>query len=115
MRDQVSSLEKKGLSSICVEGALTSDNDMANIATGRKNYALWLLFCTVYCFGPKYFLTSHACLPYNLYVAGKYQVVFISPELLLTEETWRDMLQSPIYKQHLVGFIIDEAHCIIKW
>ena len=37
MRDQVSSLEKKGLSSICVEGALTSDNDMANIATGRKN------------------------------------------------------------------------------
>ena len=26
MRDQVSSLEKKGLSSICVEGALTSDN-----------------------------------------------------------------------------------------
>ena len=54
----------------------------------------------------------HAC---NLYVAGKYQVVFISPELLLTEETWRGMLQSPLYKQHLVGFIIDEAHCIIKW
>ena len=63
----------------------------------------------IYCFGPKYFLR---CLPYNLYVAGKYQVVFISPELLLTEETWR---VSPIYKYHLVGFIIDEAHCIIKW
>ena len=93
--------------------ALTSDNDMANIAAGRMNYALWLLIFTVYCFGPKYFLTSLACLPYNLYIAGKYEVVFISPELLLTEETWRDMLQSPIYKQHLVEFIIDEAHCII--
>jgi len=25
---------------------------------------------------------------------------------LLTGETWRDMLQSPVYKEHLVGFIV---------
>ena len=46
---------------------------------------------------------------------GQYQVIFFSPELLLTDETWRDMLQSPVYREHLVGFIIDEAHCVKKW
>ena len=29
---------------------------------------------------------------------GKYQIIFISPESLLTDDTWRDMLQSPMYK-----------------
>ena len=46
---------------------------------------------------------------------GKFQVVLFSAELLLTCETWRDMLQSPVYKEHLVGFIVDEAHCVKKW
>ncbi len=46
---------------------------------------------------------------------GKYQVIYISPELLLTEDTWRDMLLSPLYKEHLVGLIVDEAHCVKKW
>lgn len=46
---------------------------------------------------------------------GQFQVVFFSPELLLTDETWRDMLQSPLYKENLVGFIVDEAHCVKKW
>ena len=38
-----------------------------------------------------------------------------SPELLLTDKTWRDMLQSPVYKEHLIGFIVDEAYCVKKW
>ena len=46
---------------------------------------------------------------------GQYQVVFFSPELLLTDETWRDMLQTSVYKENLVGFIVDEAHCVKKW
>ena len=46
---------------------------------------------------------------------GNFQVVLFSPELLLTDETWRDVLQSPVYKEHLVGFIVDEAHCVKKW
>ena len=46
---------------------------------------------------------------------GKFQVVLFSPELLLTDETWRDMLQSPVNKEHLVGFIVDEAHGVKKW
>ena len=42
-------------------------------------------------------------------------MVLFSPKLLLTDKTWRDMLQSPVYKEHLVGFIVDEAYCVKKW
>jgi len=40
---------------------------------------------------------------------------YSAPELLLTDKTWRDMLQSPVHKEHLIGFIVDEAHCVKKW
>ena len=33
---------------------------------------------------------------------GKYQIVYISPESLLTDDTWRDMLESPMYQESLV-------------
>ena len=33
---------------------------------------------------------------------GYYEILFISPERLLTSEDWRDMLQSPVYKEQLV-------------
>ena len=42
---------------------------------------------------------------------GQYQVVFFSPELLLTDKTWCQILQLSVYKENLVGFIVDEAHC----
>jgi len=41
---------------------------------------------------------------------GEYQLVFISPESLLTDSTWRDMLQTPVYQERLIAFIVDEAH-----
>ena len=46
---------------------------------------------------------------------GCFQLVFMSPESLLTNETWRDMLTSPVYQEHLVAVVIDEAHCVKKW
>ncbi len=46
---------------------------------------------------------------------GRHQVIFFSPESLLTEDTWRDMLQSWHYRENLVGFVVDEAHCVKKW
>ncbi len=46
---------------------------------------------------------------------GQYQVVFFSPETLLREEMWRDMLQSEIYQDNVVAFVVDEAHCVKKW
>ena len=47
--------------------------------------------------------------------AGRFQLVYISPEALLTNDTWRDMLQSLVYQQNLVAFVVDEAHCVKKW
>ena len=29
---------------------------------------------------------------------GKYQFVYISPEMLLTDQQWRDMIVTPVYK-----------------
>ena len=46
---------------------------------------------------------------------GQFQLVYISPEALLTNPTWRDMLQSSVYHSNLVSLIVDEAHCVKKW
>lgn len=46
---------------------------------------------------------------------GLYELVFVSPERLLTYSDWRDMLQSPVYQAQLDGIIIDEAHCVKTW
>ena len=45
----------------------------------------------------------------------QYQLVFFSPESLLTVEEWRDMLQTEVYQENVVGFVVDEAHCVKKW
>ena len=37
----------------------------------------------------------------------------MSPEQLV--DRWRKLFVSPAYKSRLVGVIIDEAHCIVKW
>ena len=39
--------------------------------------------------------------------SGKYQLVYMSPEALLTSEQWRDMLLGPIYKENLVALVVD--------
>ena len=34
----------------------------------------------------------------------------------LAKTAWRDILQSPdVYKEQLVGVVVDEAHCVKKW
>ena len=48
-------------------------------------------------------------------VNGKFAVVYISPELLMQKVKWRDMLRSKEFQNNMVGFIIDEAHCVKKW
>ena len=47
--------------------------------------------------------------------SGHYHVVYISPEALLLNPQWRDMLLSSKYIENLVALVIDEAHCITKW
>ena len=46
---------------------------------------------------------------------GSIQLVFISPESLLNNLTFRNMLLSTVYKDNLVALAIDEAHCIKTW
>ncbi|KAL5489364.1 hypothetical protein EMCRGX_G018451 [Ephydatia muelleri] len=46
---------------------------------------------------------------------GKFHIIFISPELLLTNLTWREMIRTRTYMNNLVAFVVDEAHCIPKW
>ena len=41
---------------------------------------------------------------------GHYHLVFLSPEALLTDSQWHDMLLSATYHERLVGLVIDEAH-----
>ena len=43
---------------------------------------------------------------------GCCQVVFISPELQLCKRRWREMMLRDPYRTNLVGFVIDEAHCV---
>ena len=46
---------------------------------------------------------------------GECQLIFISPEALFLTTEWRVMLSSDYYRRNLVGFIVDEAHCVKKW
>ena len=46
---------------------------------------------------------------------GNHQLIFISPEGLMSSLWWRDVFLSPIYQKNLVGFVVDDAHCVVKW
>ncbi len=46
---------------------------------------------------------------------GNYQIIFISPEALFVSTEWRNVLSSDVFRNNLVGFVIDEAHCVKKW
>ena len=46
---------------------------------------------------------------------GDFQQVFLSPESLLTDDRWCNMLQNSVYQERLVGLVVDEAHCVKKW
>ena len=46
---------------------------------------------------------------------GNFQVVFTSPECLFLSMEWKNMSLSNVYQQNLIGFVVDEAHCIKKW
>ena len=50
-----------------------------------------------------------------MFALEKYHTMYMSPEALITDERWRDMLLSPVYSEHLVGLVVDEAHCVKKW
>ena len=46
---------------------------------------------------------------------GKVQLVYISPENLLENRRYRNMLRSTVYQEKMIGLVVDEAHCIKFW
>ena len=48
-------------------------------------------------------------------ITGSAQLVYVSLESLICNHIFRNMIMSPIYKEELVAFIIDEAHCVKSW
>ena len=46
---------------------------------------------------------------------GEYQVVYVSPEAWFGTLEMRTMLSTELYRDNLVGIIVDEAHCVKKW
>lgn len=43
---------------------------------------------------------------------GKMNIVYSSPEAMLSNDKWREMVCSPIYQENVVALAIDEEHCI---
>ncbi|XP_019621990.1 PREDICTED: uncharacterized protein LOC109468175 [Branchiostoma belcheri] len=48
-------------------------------------------------------------------LAGKFQFVLTSPETILGDEKFREMLRSDVYKGHVGLIVIDEAHTVVQW
>lgn len=48
-------------------------------------------------------------------VNGQVQLVYISPESLLNNGQFRNMLLGDRYQQKLVALTVDEAHCVQLW
>ena len=44
-----------------------------------------------------------------------FQLLYVSPECILSNPQWRDMLLLPVYQENLVALVVDEAHCITMW
>ena len=47
--------------------------------------------------------------------SGKFNFVFGSPEMLLSESEWRNMFLSDVYKKQLRLIVVDEAHTVVQW
>ena len=48
-------------------------------------------------------------------VRGKVQLVYITPENILTNSLFRNMLCGAQYQENLKALVVDEAHCIKLW
>ena len=48
-------------------------------------------------------------------ITGEFQLIFKSPESLLNNKSYRNMLVSNQYKRKLVAIAVNEAHCVKTW
>ena len=47
--------------------------------------------------------------------SGNIQLLYVSPECILSNPQWREMLLLPVYQENVVALAVDEAHCITMW
>ena len=47
--------------------------------------------------------------------AGEVQLVYVSPESIIDNPRFRNMLLSSRYRSNLVALVVDEAHCVKTW
>ena len=47
--------------------------------------------------------------------AGQVQLVYVTPEAIVDSSFHRSMLLETVWRENLVAFVIDEAHCIKTW
>ena len=48
-------------------------------------------------------------------VNGEMNIVYSSPEAMLANDRWREMICSQVYQKNVVAVAVDEAHCITHW
>ena len=48
-------------------------------------------------------------------IKGEVQLIYISPENILCNNKYHQMLSSAVYKNNLIGIAVDEAHCVKTW
>ncbi|KAG6370692.1 P-loop containing nucleoside triphosphate hydrolase protein [Boletus reticuloceps] len=48
-------------------------------------------------------------------VEQKYQIIFMSPEMAISNCQFNSLLCSPEYHAHMLGVVIDKDHCIVQW
>ncbi len=46
---------------------------------------------------------------------GRFQLVYFTPEMLLGNKKWRQLILSENYQNRIKGLAVDEAHTIKKW
>ena len=47
--------------------------------------------------------------------AGCYQLVYITPEALVNNTVYRNMLLESVWQDNLIAYVIYESHCIKTW
>ena len=48
-------------------------------------------------------------------VNGEMNIVYSSPEAMLANDRWREMICSQVYQKNVVALAVDAGHCITHW
>ena len=48
-------------------------------------------------------------------LSGSVQLVYFSPEALISIPFWRELFKAPYYRNNIICLAIDEAHLVEKW